>query len=60
MADTNNSTVQKKLQNSQAKRKAQTTTKFKCSEEMVQDLLDGLLEYKTQMEFNNSDFNARE
>lgn len=25
---------------------------------MVQDLLEGLLEYKTQMEFNNSDFNA--
>ena len=25
---------------------------------MVHDLLDGLLEYKTQMEFNNSDFNA--
>ena len=58
MANTNNSTVQKKSQNSQAKRKAQTTTKFKWSEEMVQDLLDGLLEYKTQMEFNNSDFNA--
>jgi hypothetical protein len=43
---------------SQTKKKKQTTKKFKWSVEMVQDLLEGLLEYKTQMEFNNSDFNA--
>ena len=54
----NNSTAKKNSQNSQAKKKTQATSKFKWSEEMMQDLLDGLLEYKTQMEFNNSDFNA--
>ena len=48
----------KKSQSSQAKKKTQTTPKFKWSEQMVQDLLEGLLEYKTQMEFNNSDFNT--
>jgi hypothetical protein len=61
MADRNkskNSTAKKNSQNSQAKKKTKATSKFKWSEEMVQDLLDGLLEYKTQMEFNNSDFNA--
>jgi hypothetical protein len=61
MADRNkskNSTAKKNSQNSQAKKKTKATSKFKWSEEMVQDLLDGLLEYKTQMEFNNFDLNA--
>ena len=58
MAYRNNSTAKKNSQNSQAKKKTQATSKFKWSEEMMQDFLDGLLEYKTQMEFNNSDFNA--
>ena len=31
---------------------------FKWTVEMVHDLLDFLLEYKTEMEYNNSDFNA--
>ena len=52
MAERNNGAAKEKTQNTQ------TTRKFKWSEEMVQDLLDGLLDYKTQMEFNNSDFNA--
>jgi hypothetical protein len=58
MAYRNNNTAKKNSQNSQAKKKTQATSKFKWSEEMMQDLLGGLLEYKTQMEFNNFDFNA--
>ena len=34
------------------------TTPFKWTVEMVNDLLDVLLEYKTEREYNNIDFNA--
>lgn len=32
--------------------------RFILTNELVQDLLDALLDYKTRMEYNNSDFNA--
>ena len=34
------------------------TTAFKWKVEMVNDMLDFLLEHKTEMEYNNIDFNA--
>ena len=58
MVDKNISTANSGKKKLNAKKTTWTTAKFKWTEEMVQDLLDGLLEYKTQMEFNNSDINT--
>ena len=33
-------------------------TKFKCSDDFVEDLLKALSNFKTVMEFQNKDFNA--
>ena len=58
MASKNISTANSAKKKPNAKKTTRTTPKFKWTEEMVLDLLDGLLEYKTKMEFNNSDFNT--
>lgn len=41
-----------------SKGKSGEVSKFKWTNEMVQDLLDSLSEFKSIMEFNNFDFNA--
>ena len=50
-----------KLKKPSLKKSAATkavTTPFKWTVEMVNDLLDILLEYNTETEYNNTDFNA--